>query len=156
MRITKYMAALLLLHTTVGAQTTDLLKSIPSTDAVKSVTDTLSDSLPTLLQGQLGISQDQAEGSLGSLLSLASENLDADSLDSLKGFIPGADKYIDAAKSLGALAGPLKNVDGLNSALAKLGIPPEAVAQFLPTVMDYLGKIGGDDAVKLLQSALGG
>jgi hypothetical protein len=29
------------------------------------------------------------------------------------------------------------------------------VAKFVPTVMDYVGKMGGADATKLLQSALG-
>jgi hypothetical protein len=150
------LAAFLLLPMLVNAQTSDLLKGVPSADSVKSISDSVADSLPGLLQSQLGIDKDQAEGGLGSLLSLASENLDATDLDKLKGMIPGADGYIEAAKKLGALAGPLKNLDGLNSALAKLGISPDVVAKFVPTISDYLGKLGGDDAMKLLQTALGG
>ncbi len=149
------LAVLFMLPMFASAQTSDLLKKVPSNDAVKSVSDSAASSLPGLLQGQLGISKDQAEGGLGSLLSLASENLDAGDFDKLKGLIPGAAGYIDAAKNLGALAGPLKNLEGLNGALAKLGISPDVVAKFVPTVTDYLGKLGGDDAMKLLQSALG-
>jgi hypothetical protein len=138
-----------------SAQVSDLLKGAQDSDVAKSVSDSVTDSLPSLLQGQLGISKDQAEGGLGSLLSLASENLDVSDFDKLKGMIPGAGGYIDAAKSLGALAGPLKNLDGLNAALGKLGISPDVIAKFVPTVMDYVGKMGGADATKLLQSALG-
>ncbi|MEQ9562776.1 MAG: DUF2780 domain-containing protein, partial [Woeseiaceae bacterium] len=122
---TKILVAIALLSPAfASAQVSDLLKGAQKSDIVKSV----SDSLPSLLQGQLGINKDQAEGGLGSLLSLASENLDASDFDKLKGMIPGSGGYIDAAKSLGALAGPLKNLDGLNAALGKLGISPDAIA----------------------------
>jgi tartrate dehydratase beta subunit/fumarate hydratase class I family protein len=61
---------------------------------------------------------------------------------------------MDTAKQLGAVAGPLVNKAGLNGALAKLGMKPETVSKFAPTVTDYLGKIGGDSAKNLLASAL--
>lgn len=44
---------------------------------------------------------------------------------------------------------------GLNGALSKLGISPETVAKFVPTVTSYLGKLGGPGATNLLQKALG-
>ena len=69
--------------------------------------------------------------------------------------IPGADKYLQAAKDLGAVTGPLKNIDGANSALASLGISPESISKFVPIVTDYLGKLGGDDAVATLQKVFG-
>ena len=51
----------------------DLKKQMP-TDAMESATQTMSGSLSSMLQGQLGIYQDQAEGGIGSILTLASEN----------------------------------------------------------------------------------
>jgi Protein of unknown function VcgC/VcgE (DUF2780) len=135
-------------------QTSDLLEDAQTSDVVKRGTEAMSDSLPGLLQNQLGIDKDQAEGGLGSLLSLAGENLGAADFDKLKGLVPGASGYIDKAKSLGAITGPLKNLDGLNAALAKLGISPDVAAKFVPTVTNYLGKLGGEDAAKLLQKAL--
>jgi len=44
---------------------------------------------------------------------------------------------------------------GLNTALGSLGISPETVSKFVPTITDYLGKLGGDDAKNLLQKAFG-
>jgi len=144
-----------LLPALAAAQTSDLLKDAQSSDMLKSAAAGAGDALPSLLQDQLGLSKDQAEGGLGSLLSLASENLSAVDFDKLKGMIPGASGYIDAAKSLGAVSGPLKNLDGLNSALSGLGISPDTVAKFVPMVSDYLGKLGGPQAAGLLQKALG-
>lgn len=149
------LSILLLLPGLATAQVPDLLKSAQSSDMAKSVSDSVSGSLPSVLQSQLGISEDQAEGGLGSLLSLASENLDSGDFDKLSGMIPGAGGYMDAAKKLGALAGPLKNLDGLNAALAKLGISPDVIARFVPTVTDAISKFGGADAAGLLQKALG-
>lgn len=145
----------ILLPALAGAQASDLLKDAQSSDMLKGAAEGMSDALPSVLQNQLGLSKDQAEGGLGSLLSLAGENLGAVDFDKLKGMIPGASGYIDAAKNLGAVTGPLENLDGLNSALAKLGISPDVVAQFVPTVTQYLGKFGGADATRLLQKALG-
>lgn len=145
-----------LLPALAASQTADLLKDAQSSDMLKSATAGAGDALPSLLQDQLGLSTDQAEGGLGSLLSLAGENLGAVDFDKLKGMIPGAAGYIDKAKSLGALSGPLKNVEGLNTALAGLGISPDTVAKFVPVVSEYLGKLGGPQAAGLLQKALGG
>ena len=149
------LATALLLPVFACAQVPEIPKAMPSTDLVKNVSDSVSGSLPSLLQSQLGITQDQAEGGLGSLLSLASENLDAADFNKLKSMIPGSIDYVDAAKKLGAFAGPLKNIEGLNAALAKLGISPEAIAKFVPTVTDAISKLGGGDASKLLRAALG-
>lgn len=155
MRYKTLLMIALLLPGLAAAQVSDLLKSAQSSDIAKSVSDSASGSLPAMLQGQLGISEDQAEGGLGSLLSLASENLDGDDFSKLSGMIPGASGYIDSARNLGALAGPLKNLDGLNAALAKLGISPDVIAKFVPTVTDAISKFGGADATALLQKALG-
>jgi len=149
------LSGMLLLPLLAGAQTTVLLKGMQSSDVMKSATDAVGGSLPALLESQLGISTEQAEGGLGSILSLAQERLNAGDFDQLAAFIPGAAGYIEAAKSLGAVTGPLKNMAGLNDALGALGISPDTASSFVPTVTDYLGKIGGDDAGKLLQAALG-
>jgi hypothetical protein len=147
---------LLAIPALVGAQSLDSLKGMMSNESVKSATDALGgSSMSSLLQSQLGLSKNQADGGLGSVLSLASENLSSDEFEQLSGAIPGASGLMDSAKSLGAVTGPLKNIAGLNSALSSLGIPPETVAQFVPTILDYMGKFGGNDATSLLTKALG-
>ena len=139
-------AWLLLLPVLASAQSTDML------DAAKKG---LSGSLTGSMQSELDISKDQAEGGIGSVLSLAQENLSTDDFSRFSGMIPGADSYLSAAKSLGAVTGPLKNVAGLNGALGKLGMSPDTVASFVPTLSDLLGKFGGSEATQLLKMALG-
>jgi len=48
-----------------------------------------------------------------------------------------------------ALRQPRANA-GLNGALGKLGMNPETVAKFTPTVTDYLGKAGGSGVQSML------
>src|SRR5699024_5690313 len=115
----------------------------------------LGGSLPGLLQSQLGLGQDQVAGGLGSMLGLASEKLSANEYDKLAGMIPGADQYLDTAKSLGALSEPLKNMSDLKNALGSLGMSPGEISRFVPMVTGYLGKSGGADMQSLLAKAFG-
>lgn len=62
---------------------------------------------------------------------------------------------MDKAKSLGATWGSLKDLAGPKSALGNLGTPPKTVAQFVPTVTNCLGEIGGEDTQTLLPKAFG-
>jgi hypothetical protein len=126
--------------------TTDSLRSSAKSAA--------SGSLTGLLTRNLGVTQNQAEGGVGSILKLAQEKLSAGDFDMVAKAVPGAQKYLDKAKSLGAYSGALGNMEGLNGALSKLGIPPETSAKFVPAVTNYVGKIGGSKVGALLKTAL--
>ena len=106
------------------------------------------------LMGSLGVTQDQAEGGVGSILTLAKEKLARGDFDKIAALIPGADKYLQKAKSLGAVAGPLANGAGLNGALGKLGIDAATAAKFIPAVTQFVGKAGGSKLGSLLTAAL--
>ncbi len=106
------------------------------------------------LMSSLGVTQNQAEGGLGSMLTLAREKLAAGDFDKIAAVIPGASKYLDKAKSLGAVAGPLANAAGLSGAFSKLGISPETAGKFIPKVTKYVGKVGGKDLGTMLANAL--
>jgi Protein of unknown function VcgC/VcgE (DUF2780) len=124
-------------------------------DALKSsVTGAGSSQLMGMLTSKLGVTQNQAEGGVGSMLKLAQEKLAKGDFDKVASAIPGAQKYLDKAKSLGAYTGSVGNAAGLSGALGKLGIPPETAAKFVPTVTDFVGKIGGGKTGALLKSAL--
>lgn len=139
----------------VVGQTLPDMGDLNATDAMASLERATGGSISSLLQGQLGLTEDQAVGGIGSLVSLAGEKLGADDFDRFVGMIPGADKYLESAKSLGAVTDPLKSLAGLNDSLAALGISPETIEKFVPMVTDYLGKLGGDDAKALLAQVLG-
>ncbi len=149
------MFVILLLPIFAAAQSMDSLKGFASSNAVKGAADALGGSLPGLLQSQLGLSEDQAAGGLGSMLSLANEKLSASEYDKLAGMIPGAEQYLETAKSLGALSEPLKNMSDLTNALSSLGISPDVISKFVPMVTGYLGKSGGAEVQNLLTKAFG-
>ncbi|HEU5134876.1 MAG TPA: DUF2780 domain-containing protein [Steroidobacteraceae bacterium] len=114
----------------------------------------LSNPLMSTLMKSLGVTQNQAEGGVGSILTLAKEKLAKGDFDKIAAVIPGASKYLEKAKSLGAVAGPLVNAAGLNGALAKLGIDAATAAKFIPAVTSFVGKAGGSRLGALLGSAL--
>jgi hypothetical protein len=126
-----------------------------NTDALKSsVMGATSGSLTSLLKGTLGVTQNQAEGGVGSILKLAQEKLVKGDFDQVAALIPGASKYMDTAKKLGAYAGQIGNLAGLNNSLGKLGIPPQTAAKFVPAVTDFVGKAGGSGLGAKLAAAL--
>jgi hypothetical protein len=137
---------LVMLPCAVYGQTLDTLK--------QGVGSAMSGSLSGLLESQLGVTSDQATGGVGSILSLAKERLAAGDFEKLAGLVPNASSYIDSAKKLGAVTGPLKDMNGLNAALSRLGMTPEVVQKFVPTVADYLGKVGGPGVNELLATVL--
>jgi hypothetical protein len=121
---------------------------------VGSLSSAMKNPLMGMLTSQLGVTEQQATGGLGSYLTLAQEKLAKGDFDKIASLVPGASKYMEQAKALGAVAGPLKNLAGLNGALGKLGMQPETVAKFAPTVTDYLGKAGGSGVQSMLSGML--
>ena len=109
-----------------------------------------------LLGRTLGMSKEQMEGGLGSILTLAQEKLVKGDYDKVAAAIPGASKYLEQAKSLGAVTGPLKDLSGLNGALGKIGIDEQTAAKFLAAAPDLVSTLGGSEAGRLLGSVLGG
>jgi hypothetical protein len=135
-------AVLAALPTLAGAQSLDSIKSL------------MNDPLVGALKSTLGVTDEQAEGGLGSILTLAQEKLAKGDFDKIAQVVPGSQKYLDAAKKLGAVTGPLMNSAGLNSAFSKLGIAPDKAAKFTPTVLDAVGTVGGESAKNMLADAL--
>ena len=119
-----------------------------SLDSLRNLAD--SASLTGLLKSQLGVTENQAAGGVGSMLVLAQEKLVKGDFDKIAAVVPGASNYMATAKSLGAVTGPIKDMKGLQGALGKLAMSPDVRAKFVPTVTDYIGKAGGDSVQKLL------
>ncbi len=115
-----------------------------------------SDSLGSLLGGQLGISSEQAEGGLGGLFSLAKNQLSESDFESLAAAVPGVSGYLDKARSLGLLDEPITSAAELTNALGGLGLNAQTIEQFLPAAVEAIGKVGGDQARTLLSGLLGG
>jgi len=112
-----------------------------------------SSGLTSLLTKQLGVTDTQASGGVGSMLKLAQEKLAAGDFDKIAKAIPGSDKYLASAKQLlgGANVG---DKAGLQSAFSKLGMSPSMVDKFTPIVTQFVGGTGGEQAKNLLASVL--
>ncbi|HEX5163466.1 MAG TPA: DUF2780 domain-containing protein [Steroidobacteraceae bacterium] len=132
------------------------LASCSSTSAPSAMTSALGGSNPLMgmLTSQLGVTQQQAEGGVGSILKLANEKMARGDFDQVAALIPGASKYMDTARKLGAYAGQIGDLAGLTSSLGKLGISPDTAASFIPAVTDFVGKAGGSELGGKLAAAL--
>jgi len=120
-------------------------------DAAKSMY--ASDSLVSSL-GSLGMSPSQATGSLGSLVSLASNRLSPADFAKFTGYLPNADKYLKSAEAAGLLKSPVKDVAGLNNNFAALGVEPNVARGFLGEMSKYFTSKGGEPARSLFVSAI--
>lgn len=121
---------------------------------LKSAAASLKDPLLGILTSQLGVTENQAKGGVGSILTLAKEKLSPTDYGKVANVVPGAAKYLEYAKTLGAVTGPLKNMAGLNGAFGKLGMGADVIAKFVPAVTNFVGKAGGSGVQNLLLSAL--
>ena len=79
----------LVLPLAISAQSMDDLKKMATSDEAMSAMESMGGSLSGLLQDQLDLTEDQADGSIGSMLSLASQKLSAGDYDKFAGMIPG-------------------------------------------------------------------
>ena len=71
-----------------------------------------SDQLMKMVASQLGVTNNQAMGGVGSELALAKEEMGSMDFNALTKAIPGSDTYMKAAKDLGAVTGPVGDKAG--------------------------------------------
>ena len=127
-----------------------------------------------MLTSQLGVSQQQASGGAGSILSFAKDQMSTGDFDIVSSELPDVDSLIGAAPdtgssalgSLGALtsgssllggsSGGLGDMAGLASTFSDLGLSPDMMTQFVPVILEYAQTVGSEQAMKLLQGALTG
>lgn len=128
-----------------------LLNACAQMDSVMGVAS--STGLTGTLTKQLGVTEAQAAGGVGSILAFAQQRLAAGDFDLVAKAIPGSEKYLSVAKQfLGGAS--INDKAGLQSAFSKLGMTPDMVSKFAPIVTDYAGKAGGDQAKNLLAALL--
>jgi hypothetical protein len=138
---------LLVLLAIAPVATAQNLASARTLDSLKS----FKEPLVSLLYSKLGVTENQARGGIGSMLALAQQKLAKDDFEQVASLVPGA-TYLDTARRLGAVTGPVTSMAGLNDALGRMGLNPETAAKFVPAVTDYLGKTGGETTQYLLAS----
>lgn len=109
--------------------------------------------LTGLLTKQLGVTEDQASGGVGSFMTLAKEKLSAGDFKKVSKSVPDTDKYMQKAKDLGAVTdGKVGDKKGLEAAYGKLGMTPETGSKLTGVVVDFAGKLGGKKVQSLLSA----
>jgi hypothetical protein len=137
----------------LAAATLLLAAFLPGCSSMDSMMGGQSSGLVNLLSSQLGVSETQASGGVGSILKLAQEKLSAGDFDQVAKAIPGADKYLAQAKQLLG-GGNVGDKAGLQSAFSKLGMSPDMVGKFSPIVTQFVSQSGGSQAGSLLAGVL--
>ncbi|HRQ05389.1 MAG TPA: DUF2780 domain-containing protein [Nitrosomonas halophila] len=114
-------------------------------------TVTSSTGLTEVLMQQLGVTQQQAQGGAGALLQLAESRMSAKNFTALSNSIPDMQSLLDAAPAAGVLGS-----GGMAGTFLQLGLTPDMVQKFIPTIVQYVEGTGGSTLATALRSALMG
>lgn len=98
---------------------------------------------------QLGVTSQQAQAGVGSMLNYAKGKLSPEQWNSVSKSMPGVDSYLRSASDAVGTSN-ITSASDLNSAFSKLGMSPDMVKKFQPIVLDYAGKYGGSTTRSLL------
>jgi hypothetical protein len=151
----------------------ELTATATKTESVVSAKETAaatnSSSLLATLTDQLGVTDSQAEGGLGSLMQLAQSNLSTQDFSQISSSIPNMDSLLAAVPEIdsssasgvtnllansGDLASSLGGLSLLTEQFEALGLSSDMVSQFANIAISYFSE-GGDSTVSdLLQKGL--
>ena len=106
------------------------------------------------LTSQLGVTDTQALGGAGALLQLAQDKLGVDQFSAIAAIIPGADSYLNIAKTVGKITGPMNSLDDVKPVFENLGMSGDLVGEFVPALSGYASMVGGSGVSDLLGSVL--
>lgn len=152
-----------------SAVSTETTSSEPSVNETSNASAEQNSGLIDSLSKQLGITDAQAEGGMGSLLGLAKDNLSSEEFSTLGSGIPNLSALLAAAPALssqsgtGGLGGMLSSAGGLASSIGgisqlssqfeALGLSPDMISKIASLAIEYFSGQGGDTAA-LLQKGL--
>jgi Protein of unknown function VcgC/VcgE (DUF2780) len=131
--------------------------------AEKTVDQTASPELVGELVKELVITPSQAQSGAGTLFGVAKNRLSAADFAKVAGAVPNMEGLLAAAPAAGsksaieALAGQAGGVGSMAAAastLSKLGLKPDTIAKFAPTLIKAVQSKGGAEVGKLLAGAL--
>tara|TARA_R110002072_G_scaffold31735_18_gene97687 strand:+ start:10194 stop:10817 length:624 start_codon:yes stop_codon:yes gene_type:complete len=125
-------------------------------------------SLTSMITGQLGVTDTQAKGGLGSLFGLAKSSLGSQDFSQLSSVVPEMDTLLAAApaisenaKGLSSLMGSagkygqaLQGATQAYSQFKQLGIGVDKIPAYINVTNDFLKSQGSDDAATLFQKGV--
>jgi len=124
---------------------------------------TQNSALITTLTQQLNISDRQAQGGVGSILSYAKSSLTPKKYDTLAKAIPHSNSLLNlapqATSMLGGLGGKTSSIGSmasLASQFSSLGLSTDMIGKFIPIITNYLKGSGSTDAMGILSTLFKG
>ncbi|MCW8996368.1 MAG: DUF2780 domain-containing protein [Psychromonas sp.] len=152
--------------TTVPAVTTAVKSESSAT--IANAANIAAGLLPTLTR-QLGVTDSQAAGGMGSLMQLAKGSLSSDEFSQLSAGVPnmstllaavpasnseGGAALSDMLSSAGGLASSIGGVAQLTQQFEALGLSSDMIAQFANIAISYFSQNGNTNTGELLQKGL--
>jgi len=113
----------------------------------KDTKSTTSNALVGMLSSQLGITDSQAAGGVGSILSYAGSELSSTDYSKLADAIPESDSLREKAPKSNSM---LSGVMGLASQFSSLGLDSSMISKFIPVIMNYFKGNNSTDAIGVL------
>jgi outer membrane murein-binding lipoprotein Lpp len=117
-------------------------------------TGTVDESSVGRLAADVGVTTEQAQAGIGTMLKLAQARLAVSEYDRISAVVPRGNEYTALADRLGAFQGATPTATGLAGAFAKLGFTPAQAERFVPEVTNYVSKAAGTDVGMQLGNAM--
>ena len=108
------------------------------------------------LAASAGITTEQAQATVGSLLRLSQARLETSQYDQVEEVVPKQADYMAVAERLGVFEDDIgiENAAALNAGLAKIGVTPDQVAKVASELTKYIGKAAGPDVGRFFAAAI--
>jgi hypothetical protein len=124
------------------------------------------------LTKQLGVSEEQATGGSGAIFGLAKSRLSPSDFSQVAGVVPEMDSLLGAAPKaeskggvsgaassaassmLGSGGGSLGGLASLAGPFSQLGLSPDMIGKFVPSILEFVGGKGGSGVQSLLAGVL--
>ena len=148
---------------TVSLQAFSLGDATNALSAVQSTTQTAtpaatnktqSSDLMGMLTSQLGVTDKQATGGVGSILNYAKGELPSSDYSTLASAIPNASSLLSmapaASSALGAMGGSTGGMAALASQFSSLGLNSSMISKFVPIILNYFKGTNATDATSIL------
>ena len=136
---------------------TNVISSVAASNSKTTTTKTTANTtqnsaLMGMLTSQLGVSDKQAAGGVGSILTYAKSTLSEDKYNTLSSAVPNASSMVAAApkSSTGALSSAMSSfggkksstgaMAGLASQFSSLGLDTSMISKFVPIIISYFQK----------------
>jgi len=138
--------------------TIDSVTNTQKSTQTPSKSETKSGDLIGMLTSQLGVTDTQASGGVGSILSYAQKELPSNDYTTLASAIPNASSLLSMAPKTNNALGALSSLGGssssgmaaLASQFSSLGLNSSMVSQFVPVILDYLKGSNATGAMSIL------